>query len=52
MAVHKPHAKKRRLGSYMKSNQNIPVWVTAKTGGKLRRNDKKRNYRRSSGVHP
>ncbi|MEM3670312.1 MAG: 50S ribosomal protein L39e [Thermoprotei archaeon] len=52
MAVHKSRAKKIRLGSYMRSNQNVPVWVSAKTGGKLRRNEKKANFRRSGGIKP
>lgn len=47
MAVNKPRAKKIRLGHALRVNGNVPVWVAAKTGGKLRRNDKRRNFRRS-----
>lgn len=47
MAMGKARGKKKRLGHAMNANGNVPVWVTAKTGGKLRRNDKKRNFRRS-----
>ncbi|PSN83143.1 50S ribosomal protein L39e [Candidatus Marsarchaeota G2 archaeon ECH_B_SAG-F08] len=48
MAVNKPRGKKIRLGHALNVNGNVPVWVIAKTGGKFRRNYKKRNFRRSA----
>ncbi len=45
-AHYKPAAKKRRLASALKSNYPIPIWVIAKTLGKVRRRPR-RHWRRS-----
>jgi large subunit ribosomal protein L39e len=47
MAHNKPLAKKLRLINREKSNQPIPVWVTAKTLMKIRRHFRLRHWRRS-----
>jgi len=44
LARFKPHARKVRLGAAQKRNGNIPVWVVMKTDGKLRRNEKRKNW--------
>lgn len=46
MAHNKPFGKKIRLISATRANQQIPIWVIAKTQGKLRRKPR-RNWRRS-----
>ena len=48
MARNKPAAFKRRLASARKETRRVPVWVMAKTGGKVRYNAKRRNWRRRS----
>ncbi|MCS7108184.1 MAG: 50S ribosomal protein L39e [Sulfolobales archaeon] len=47
MARNKPLAKKLRLGSELKSNSAIPLWVIPKTLRKLRFRPKRRSWRRS-----
>jgi large subunit ribosomal protein L39e len=44
LARFKPRARKVRLVAANKSNGNVPVWVVLKTGSKLRRNDKRKNW--------
>ncbi|RLE66409.1 MAG: 50S ribosomal protein L39e [Thermoprotei archaeon] len=46
MARNKPLAKKLRLAAAFKSNKPVPLWVIAKTLGKVRRRPK-RHWRRS-----
>ncbi|KUO40209.1 MAG: 50S ribosomal protein L39 [Hadesarchaea archaeon DG-33-1] len=46
MARNKPAALKRRLGKASKRTHRVPVWVMAKTGGKVRTHAKRRNWRR------
>ncbi len=46
MARNKPAAKKRRLASALKANAGTPLWVVAKTLGKVRWG-KPRHWRRS-----
>ena len=46
MAHNKPAAKKRRLSAALKNNYPVPMWVIAKTLGKVRRRAR-RNWRRS-----
>jgi large subunit ribosomal protein L39e len=40
-------AKKLRLAKAMKQNRPVPVWVVAKTMGRVRTHPKRRNWRRS-----
>ena len=47
MARNKPTAKKRRLIRAVKQNDAVPMWVVMKTMGRVRRNPKQRNWRRS-----
>lgn len=47
MARNKPGAKKRRLIKANRQGQPVPVWVSAKTGRKVRTSPKRRNWRRS-----
>lgn len=47
MSRNKPLAKKLRLAKAAKSNVPIPVWVVLKTGGKIRFNPLRRNWRRN-----
>ncbi|MEM0015498.1 MAG: 50S ribosomal protein L39e [Saccharolobus sp.] len=47
MSRNKPVAKKLRLAKSAKSNVPIPVWVVLKTGGKIRFNPLRRNWRRN-----
>ncbi|MCD6458452.1 MAG: 50S ribosomal protein L39e [Thermofilum sp. ex4484_82] len=46
MARAKPLAKKLRLAAAFKSNKQVPIWVIAKTLGKVRRKPR-RQWRRS-----
>ncbi|TFF92109.1 50S ribosomal protein L39e [Candidatus Thorarchaeota archaeon] len=47
MARNKPLAKKLRMAKKLRSNSSVPTWVIVKTGGKVRRNPKQRNWRRT-----
>lgn len=47
MAHSKPLAKKLRLINREKSNNPIPIWVTAKTLMKVRRHFRLRHWQRS-----
>jgi large subunit ribosomal protein L39e len=40
-------ARKLRLAKAMKQNRPVPVWVVAKTMGRVRTHPKRRNWRRS-----
>jgi len=46
MARHKPAALKRRLARAGKRTRRVPVWVMAKTMGKVRTDAKRRSWRR------
>ena len=46
MARSKPLGKKLRLASALKSNRAVPIWVVAKTMGKVRWNPRRRHWRR------
>ncbi len=46
MARNKPAALKRRLGRAAKLTRRAPVWVMAKTKGKIRTHAKRRSWRR------
>jgi large subunit ribosomal protein L39e len=45
MARNKPLAKKLRMARALKSNSSVPTWAVVKTGGKVRRTPKQRNWR-------
>jgi len=45
MARNKPHAKKMRMASAMKSNSSVPTWAVVRTGGKVRRTPAQRHWR-------
>ncbi len=47
MSSIKPHAKKLRLAKALKQNRRVPLFVIAKTGGKVRSHPKMRNWRRN-----
>lgn len=47
MARNKPAAKKKRLLKAGKQNSAVPTWIVAKTMGRVRRNPKRRNWRRT-----
>ncbi|MHA1961219.1 MAG: 50S ribosomal protein L39e [Candidatus Thorarchaeota archaeon] len=47
MARNKHLAKKLRMAKAMKSNSSVPTWTIIKTGGKVRRNPKQRNWRQT-----
>lgn len=40
-------SRKIRLGKAMKQNRPVPVWVVAKTIGRVTRHPKRRHWRRS-----
>jgi len=46
MARNKPSPLKRRLGKAHKCTRRAPLWVMAKTGGRVRTNVKRRSWRR------
>ncbi|PIU13184.1 MAG: 50S ribosomal protein L39e [Hadesarchaea archaeon CG08_land_8_20_14_0_20_51_8] len=46
MARNKPLPLKRRLGKAHKRTKRVPVWVMAKTTGKVRSHVKRRSWRR------
>jgi len=46
LARNKPLPLKRRLGKAHKHTKRVPVWVMAKTGGKVRSHVKRRSWRR------
>ena len=46
MARNKPTAKKRRLAKAGKQKKAVPTWVIARTGGHVRTNPKRRQWRR------
>jgi len=45
MTRNKPTAKKRRLAKAGKEKKAVPTWVIARTGGKVRTNPKRRQWR-------
>lgn len=45
MARNKPAARKRRLGRAGKTNSPVPIWVIAKTKGRVRTTPTRRNWR-------
>ncbi|MEZ0394271.1 MAG: 50S ribosomal protein L39e [Desulfurococcaceae archaeon] len=47
MARFKPLARKLRLAAANKSNRPVPLWVTAKTRGRVRRTFRLRHWRRT-----
>ncbi|MCS4542178.1 MAG: 50S ribosomal protein L39e [Euryarchaeota archaeon] len=47
MSRNKPLGKKLRLSRATKSNQRVPIWVVAKTRGKVRTHAKMRHWRRT-----
>ncbi len=47
MARYKLLSFKLRLAKAKKSNRSPPVWVIAKTNGRVRTNPKQRNWRRN-----
>jgi large subunit ribosomal protein L39e len=51
MARIKPLAKKLRLAKKTIQNKGVPVWIIAKTSGKIRTHPKKRQWR-SSRIKP
>jgi large subunit ribosomal protein L39e len=44
LARFKPRGRKVRLGAANKRNGNVPVWVVLRTGSKLKRNEKRKNW--------
>jgi large subunit ribosomal protein L39e len=46
MARNKPAALKRRLAKAGKRTRRVPVWVMAKTVGRVRTHRKRRSWRR------
>ncbi|PLJ77768.1 50S ribosomal protein L39e [Infirmifilum sp. SLHALR2] len=50
MAHNKPLGKKIRLAAAVRENQQVPIWVIAKTLGRVRRKPR-RNWRRSRMQH-
>ena len=48
MSSIKPAAKKLRLAKAGKQNRRVPMFVIAKTGGKVRMHPKTRNWRRNN----
>lgn len=47
MARYKPLSFKIRLGRAKKTNKPPPVWVIARTSGRVRSNPKRRHWRRT-----
>ncbi len=47
MSRNKKLSKKKKLAKAKKQNRRIPLWVLAKTKMNVRRNPKRRNWRRS-----
>ncbi len=47
MAHYKLLSVKKRLASAWKSNRPVPIWVIARTKGKVRVNPKRRHWRRT-----
>ncbi len=47
MARVKTLAFKRRLAAAYKSNKSVPVWVIARTNGRVRTTPSRRNWRRT-----
>ncbi|NIN52883.1 MAG: 50S ribosomal protein L39e [Nitrososphaeria archaeon] len=45
MARYKSLAKKKRLAAAWKSSRPVPVWVVAKTMGRVRRTPSRRRWR-------
>ena len=45
MTRNKPHAKKIRLGSKLKTNQTVPTWVIMRTQRKVRTHPKRHRWR-------
>jgi large subunit ribosomal protein L39e len=52
MARNKPLAKKLRLARATKRAKAVPIWIVARTMGKVRRSRRWRNWRRSGSVKP
>lgn len=48
MSSIKPHAKKLRLAKAKNQNRRVPLFVIAKTKGKVRAHPKMRNWRRNT----
>ncbi|KXB06906.1 50S ribosomal protein L39 [candidate division MSBL1 archaeon SCGC-AAA382A20] len=48
MSRNKTLAKKKKLAKAEKQNRRVPIWVTAKTEGRVRNNPKRRNWRRQN----
>ncbi|TEU13370.1 MAG: 50S ribosomal protein L39e [Hadesarchaea archaeon] len=46
MSRNKPAPLKRRLGKAARRTRRAPVWVMAKTGGRVRTHAKRRSWRR------
>ncbi len=47
MGTHKSLAKKKKLASAWKKSRPVPLWVVAKTMGRVRRTPSRRHWRRS-----
>lgn len=48
MARNKSLATKRKLAKAGKQNRRVPVWVMAKTNGRVRSHPKRRHWRRQN----
>lgn len=46
MATHKSRAKKKKLAAEWKKAKPVPLWVVAKTNGKVRTSPARRHWRR------
>ena len=52
MARNKPLAKKLRLARAARRARPVPLWVIAKTLGRVRRSYRWRHWRRHRGIKP
>ncbi|KXA89445.1 50S ribosomal protein L39 [candidate division MSBL1 archaeon SCGC-AAA259B11] len=48
MSRNKTLSTKRKLAKAKKQNRRVPIWVIAKTGGRVRNNPKRRHWRRQN----
>ncbi|UCE10832.1 MAG: 50S ribosomal protein L39e [Candidatus Thorarchaeota archaeon] len=47
MARNKHLAKKLRMAKAMRTNSSVPTWAVIRTGGRVRRTPKQRNWRQT-----
>jgi len=52
VARNKPLAKKLRLARAMRRARSVPMWVVAKTLGRVRRSNRARHWRRHRRIKP